>query len=141
MLFLILFMVHCCANSCASCETSESLLHIGYIYIRNQSSGSVWFQYIVTPYLSVIMVKNCKNLTTRCFWRKIFEDIKWWIIVLGASPCKSIFSNHQRCVYIPLSSRSLEMNVFAYLHPAGFRGQILYLLSQPCWVLNHLYIW
>jgi len=43
--------------------------------------------------------------------KEIFDDSKWWIIVLGASPCKSVFCNHQRYLYLPLSNSSLETNV------------------------------
>jgi len=40
--------------------------------------------------------------------KEIFYYIKWWIIVLDASGCKSVYFNYQGCVYIPLSSRNLE---------------------------------
>ena len=62
--------------------------------------------------------------------KEIFNDIKWWIIVLGASLCKSLFCNHQRCVYIPLSSRSLETNIFGQFRPAGVRSCIYFISLQ-----------
>jgi len=46
--------------------------------------------------------------------KEIFSDIKWWIIVLDASPCKGVFCKHQRCVHIPL----LEIPSYL-LYPVG----------------------
>jgi len=60
-----------------------------YIYIRNQGSGSIWFLYIDNT--------TCKPNHKALLAKEIFDEIKWRIIDLGASPCKSVFCDHQRC--------------------------------------------
>ena len=70
---------------------------------------------------------SCGVRTCDLLAKEIFEDIKWWIIiVLSVSPCKSVFCNYQRGVYIPLSSRSPVTNVFALFRPAGVRSCIYF---------------
>ena len=70
---------------------------------------------LVTPHVSVNIPKE------------IFYYIKWWIIVLGASPRKTVFLFH-----CPVGAWILMFLLSS--------AQILYLLSQPCWGLNHLHI-
>jgi len=70
-----------------------------YIYgtkVLDQFGSSI----LVTPHVSVNMVKKVQKPNHKALLllaREIFEDIKWWIIVFCASPCKSVFCNHQRC--------------------------------------------
>ena len=109
-----------------------------YIYIKgtkvlDQFGSSI----LVTPYVTVIVIKNCKSNHKALLAKEIFDDIKCWIIVLGASPCKRVFFNHQRYVYIPLSGRSTEVNFLAQFHPAGVRSYIY--IHNPR-VLNHLQV-
>jgi len=101
-------------NAHVGCHSQCAYLIYIYIYIYKELK--FWISLIpsilVSLHISVNLVKLQKHNHKALLVKEIFDYIKWWIIILGVSPCKPVFYNHQRCVYIPLSSRSLETKVF-----------------------------